>query len=133
MCPAKKGKIEDTQAFILPVKTDETTDVIQDAKTDYEQKSYTSAPVNPYKKYHKIVGYQPYEQIRGVIQSTDPNTKDVTNQVKPNFRLNFPKSGLFGECSDVRFLTFMNSDSSQNQCGFKKQKMTKEFCQSLSI
>ena len=114
MCPAKQGKIEDTETFINQVTVDATTGDVEAAKIDYVQKSYTSDPVNPYKKYHKIVGYQPYEQLRGVIQSTDSSTKKVTNQVKPNLRLNFPKSGLFGECSDVRFLTFMNSDSSQN-------------------
>lgn len=64
---------------------------------------------------------------------TDPAAATLEYQIKPNFRLNFQKTGLFGECSEVRFLTFMNSDEQQNQCGYKKQVMTKEFCESLSI
>jgi len=35
MCPAKQGKIEDTEAFINPVKANPKTDEVENAKTDY--------------------------------------------------------------------------------------------------
>jgi len=35
MCPAKQGKIEDTETFINPVKVDATTGQVDKAKIDY--------------------------------------------------------------------------------------------------
>ena len=48
-------------------------------------------------------------------------------------RLNYQKPGLYGQCSDASFLTFLDNDE-LSSCSFHRQKMTEEFCtKKLSI
>lgn len=52
MCPAKQGKIEDTETFINEVKVNASNDKIENASKDFVSKSYVAPPVDPYKNYH---------------------------------------------------------------------------------
>jgi len=140
MCAAKVGELAATNDFITKLDSPTTDEefealipevasVVSDtegatASSDEEvvnllqMKHYNSEDVNPMASSWAEAGYQPYEPV-----ATDPPRKWVT----------IHRSGLFGQCSDVPYISFMDSLPVE-QCSFKPQEITKEFCeQTLSI
>ena len=75
------------------------------------------------KDYWIKQGYQPYEPVRGFIQTSG----GTTGIRKPEYRLNIERSGLFGQCSDLQYMSFMDSLDVE-ECGFD-QVMNQDFCE----
>ena len=109
MCSAKVGTIDDTNEFIMPLTTPKTNSEFDNlektAVKDFEQKSYKSPIVNPQAEYQKTKGYQPNETVKGYID-VPGNVKKIW---KPDARINFQSGGLFGHCSNLNLITFMNN------------------------
>ena len=131
MCSAKVGGVGDTVTFIDPItmpvngptaaeKTayrkafdNLANDSHGQAKADYKIKDNKSVVTDPKKALSEknTAGYVPGEQIRGWTEIPTADPSKPLKMVKPNNRINFQTAGLYGECSDVGFLSFMNSQS----------------------
>ena len=95
-------------------------------KTDYETKYYGKEDVNPMKGYWDNKGYQPYEPVSGFIFLSANGGIGGTAIRKPEHRINIERRGLFGQCSDLPYMSFMDSLDVE-ECGFD-EAMSASFC-----
>ena len=129
LCPFTQGSVASSNDFIKPLPKPEDIDKYIEERSDYELKSYATKTKSELTDYNeKTEGYQVYEAVKGFL---DDGAGGAIH--KPENRINVQVPGLFGECSDLHFLNFLEPLKTQS-CSFHRQKLTKEFCeQTLSI
>ena len=80
------------------------------------------------KDYWANKGYQPYEPVRGFIDPSAAAASAAATAIrKPDSRINIERRGLFGQCTDLPYMSFMDSLDVE-ECGFD-QIMSADFCQ----
>lgn len=131
-CAAKVGKVNDTNTFMPlmdPITTEEQfNEKFDNALYDFEVQHYETELQDPYLEYHSASNYQTYEALKGWTEDSSGN-----KNFRPNMRVHFQKQGLFGQCSDMNFISMLNSVP-DTQCSFKAVSMTEDFCtKALSI
>jgi|TARA_B110000285_G_scaffold91669_1_gene105012 hypothetical protein len=77
-----------------PITTKEDfNDKFENSIFDFEVKHYESELNDPLKEYHSDPNYQTYEAIKGWIEDPTDSAKKL---FRPNMRVHFQKSGLYG-------------------------------------
>ena len=130
MCQTKSSSQTNVDSFIsklpAPTTTEEFNALVTDQSADFTNQDFKVPTSSPLREFQKGAGYQPLELLRGFAEIDGVKVSKFEN------RLNFVQPGFFGECNDMSTISFMHPFGIQT-CGFAKQAITQEFCDSLSI